>query len=52
MNDFDSHFKKMQRNSTTIMKVSVIGFILTAVVSLGLLVAVVYVAAHFLAKVW
>lgn len=52
MKDFDSHFNKMQQRSTTIFRVSLITFILSAAVTLAGLAAIVYVAAHFLAKFW
>lgn len=52
MRDFDSHFNKIQKHQSTIFRVSIIGFVVTATVGLAGLAAIVYVAAHFLAKFW
>ena len=50
--DFDSHFNKVQKQSSTIFRVAFVGWIVGALVSLAVLAGLVYVAIHFLAKVW
>ncbi len=50
--DFDNHFRSIQKRQTSIFRVAFIGWIISAIFGLGLLGAIIYVAAHFLAKVW
>ena len=50
--DFDSHFNKIHKHGNTIFRLAFVGWIVGALVGLALLAATVYVAIHFLAKVW
>lgn len=52
MRDFDSHFNKIQKRSDTIFKVAAGAWVVGVLLSLACLAVVVYVAVHFLAKVW
>jgi len=52
MKDFDSHFNKIQKQSATVFRVAFVAWIVGALISLALLGGLVYVAIHFLAKVW
>lgn len=50
--DFDSHFNKIQKHGNTIFRLAFVGWIVGVILSLALLAAGIYVAVHFLAKVW
>ena len=49
---FDKHFGKVEKAAGKIIGISVIGAIVSALVGLGILVAVIAVAWHFIAKLW
>ena len=50
--DFDSNFNKIQKQSNTLFRVALVGWVVGVVIALAVLVGVGYVAIHFLAKVW
>lgn len=52
MRDFDNHFKSIQRQSSGIFRFALVAWVIVACASLAGVIALVYVAAHFLAKVW
>jgi hypothetical protein len=52
MRDFDSRFNKIQSRSESIFKFAFVAWIVSAVLVLAILGGLVYVAIHFLAKVW
>lgn len=49
---FDRNFRSMQKRTTTLFGVFGIVWVIMFVLSLGLLGTLIYVACHFLAKVW
>lgn len=52
MRDFDNHFRNIQKRQTTLFQVAIWAWVVGALLSLGILGAIGYVALHFLAKVW
>jgi hypothetical protein len=52
MRDFDNHFKSIQRKQESFFRFAMAVWVVIACASLGAVIALVYVVAHFLAKVW
>lgn len=52
MRDFDNHFRSMQKQSNSLFRFAFGAWLIGALVSLVALAGIVYVACHFLAKVW
>ncbi len=52
MRDFDNHFKSIQRKQESFFRFAMAVWVVIACASLGAVIALVYVAHHFLSKVW
>lgn len=52
MKDFDNHFKNIQRRNESFFRFAMAVWVVIACVTVGSIIALVYVAAHFLSKVW
>lgn len=50
--DFDRSFAKMEKNVGRVSALVVVAWILFVLVDLAILAGIVFVAVHFLSKVW
>lgn len=49
---FDAQFTKTEKSVRRFMGFAIVAWIIGAIISLALLIGIVYVAIHFLQKVW
>lgn len=52
MRDFDNHFRSIQKQQSSLFRMALVSWGVGALVSLVVLAGIVYVAFHFLSKVW
>lgn len=52
MRDFDKRFNQIQKQGTSLFRVAIVAWVVAACAGLAGVIALVYVAAHFLSKFW
>lgn len=52
MREFDNHFKNIQRRNESFFRFAMAVWIVVACASVGAVIALVYVAWHFISKFW